>query len=103
MLPHGYTDDLPPDHDYLMKLGQLAVDEIKKTTGETYGVGTIPKLMYKVSGNAIDWTYDEVKVKVSFAVELRDTGTHGFLLPPEQIQPTATEVWNAMQVVFNNM
>jgi len=26
-------------------------------------------------------------------MELRDTGTYGFLLPPEQIIPTGEETW----------
>ena len=28
-----------------------------------------------------------------FSIELRDTGLYGFILPPEQIIPTAEETW----------
>ena len=28
-----------------------------------------------------------------FSIELRDTGLYGFILPPEQIIPTAEEAW----------
>lgn len=103
MLPWGYTDAVTPDHDWMMQIAKTATDEIKRVHGQTYKYGTIPSLMYKVSGNAIDWVYDELRVKASFAVELRDTGTFGFLLPPEQIRPTAEEVWAAMQLVFHKL
>ena len=29
----------------------------------------------------------------SYGMELRDTGDHGFLLPPDQIVGTGEEVW----------
>ena len=31
--------------------------------------------------------------KLIFSIELRDTGLYGFILPPEQIIPTAEETW----------
>jgi hypothetical protein len=35
------------------------------------------------------------------AFELRDTGTYGFILPPEQILPNCVEVWAGMQVMLS--
>jgi hypothetical protein len=32
-------------------------------------------------------------VKCSFALELRDKGQYGFLLPADQIQPVKEEMW----------
>ena len=98
--PHGYTDDKPKDFDYFQRLSKMAVDEIKRTTGATYTYGQIPHLVYKVSGNAIDWSYDVLGIRTSFTVELRDTGHYGFLLPPEQIKPTSIEVWSALKKVL---
>ena len=34
------------------------------------------------------------------SIELRDTGLYGFILPPEQIIPTAEEAWAFHKVVF---
>lgn len=35
-------------------------------------------------------------VKYSYAVELRDTGKHGFMLPKEQILPSGQEAFAAV-------
>ena len=50
------------------------------------------------SGSSADWTYVKLGIKLSFGVELRDTGTFGFLLPENQIIPTAEENFAAMKV-----
>lgn len=36
-------------------------------------------------------------VKYAFALELRDRGQHGFMLPVSQIQPTVEETWAGIQ------
>ena len=43
-------------------------------------------------GNTIDWGKQGHDIKYSYLLELRDNGEHGFVLPPEQIQPTVEEV-----------
>ena len=43
------------------------------------------------SGSSADYTYGRLGIKYSYGVELRDTGEHGFLLPPSLILPTAQE------------
>ena len=43
------------------------------------------------SGNTVDWTYGTAGIQFSYAVELRDTGTYGFLLPAKEIIPTGKE------------
>ena len=35
-------------------------------------------------------------VKYSYALELRDVGQHGFILPASQIRPTGEETWAAI-------
>lgn len=44
-------------------------------------------------------------IPYSFGMELRDTGEYGFLLPPEQILPTAEETWafhvSAANIIIN--
>ncbi|KAH7982467.1 hypothetical protein HPB52_005104 [Rhipicephalus sanguineus] len=43
------------------------------------------------AGSSSDWVYDGAKIKYSLAVELRDKGRYGFLLPNFLIVPTADE------------
>lgn len=43
------------------------------------------------SGVSPDWVKGNFKTPITFTYELRDTGRHGFILPPEQIIPTAEE------------
>jgi extracellular matrix protein 14 len=48
-------------------------------------------------GSAIDWFYHEMRVRYSFQIKLRDTGSYGFLLPKENIIPTGEEAFNALK------
>ena len=45
------------------------------------------------SGTSRDWAYGVPDIEYVYTIELRDEGDYGFLLPPEQIQPTVEETW----------
>lgn len=47
-------------------------------------------------GSALDFFYQDMRVEYAFQVKLRDTGTHGFLLPRDEIVPTGLEAFEAM-------
>ena len=49
-----------------------------------------------VGGGSIDWTYEALGVIYSYALELRDDGKYGFLLPADQIIPCAEEFTDAL-------
>ncbi|XP_049637372.1 carboxypeptidase A4-like [Suncus etruscus] len=54
------------------------------------------------SGSSIDWAYDQ-GIKYAFTFELRDTGHYGFLLPANQIIPTAEETWLGLKVILEHV
>lgn len=43
-------------------------------------------------GAAVDWAYAKGGIKYSYAIKLRDTGNHGFLLPRSDIVPSGEEM-----------
>lgn len=53
------------------------------------------------SGDTTDHYYESEGVVHSYTIELRDSGTYGFQLPPDQIVPTATETWNGLKAMIN--
>lgn len=47
--------------------------------------------------------YDELHPKFALAYELRDTGTHGGLLPADQIIPTAEETFDSVIAILKKI
>jgi len=103
MAPWGWSGALPPDGADQQALGTTALKAIKDTTNYTYTYGTIYNIIYPASGSSADWGYDVPNVKYSYGVELRDTGTYGFLLPADQIRPQGEEIWAATVAIANQI
>lgn len=68
-----------------------AAHAIRTVHGTSFTAGSLCQLTYKAPGNVVDHMYAEAGIKYSYAVHLRDTGTYGFLLPPEWIRPVGEE------------
>ena len=47
--------------------------------------------------NTADWAYDTDDIPCSYAVELRDEGRYGFLLPESEIKPVEEEMFAAFK------
>ena len=55
--------------------------------------------LYRTCGTGMAWLYNiTYPLGTSYTVELRDRGAFGFLLPKEEIRPTATEMLAALKV-----
>ncbi|RUS14000.1 hypothetical protein BC937DRAFT_94488 [Endogone sp. FLAS-F59071] len=98
MFPFGQCDELPPKRDFddLTEASQRATKALRSVHGTSFASGPICETIYEASGSGVDWVYARSGVKYSFAVELRDKGEYGFVLPPEQIIPSGEEVLEAV-------
>ncbi|XP_042226442.1 carboxypeptidase B-like [Homarus americanus] len=93
MTPYGYTNDKPANYDEQYRVAGEAVVALEAVHGTRYQYGNIADVIYMAAGGSIDWAYDSAGVEYAFGLELRDTGSYGFLLPKEQIIPTGEETW----------
>lgn len=100
--PWAWTMDNTNHDDTLINLGKEMADIIEKVHGKHY---TSEKSidLYQCFGIATDWFYSDDASSnnggyrsAAFVIELRDKGTHGFVLPPNQIIPTGEEVFPAI-------
>lgn len=116
LYPYSYTcDTSPPSEENLEELALGLAKAIRLASGEYYEVqsacegaisydvdsvrssGKAHARMESAGGSAIDWFYHEMRVKYSYQIKLRDTGSYGFLLPSENIVPTGEEAFNALK------
>ena len=105
LLPWGFTTSHAPGYDKLKNLADKSNEALYNVHGSRYDVGCIPCMLYIASGGSMDWALGETGIPYSYGMELRDTGRYGFLLPPEQIIPTAEETWafhqNAARLIID--
>ncbi|XP_053327292.1 carboxypeptidase O [Spea bombifrons] len=97
---YGYTTELPRNYNETIKVARMAASELKKKHGIDYSVGTFSKLLYEASGTSQDWVHD-LGIDFSFTLELRDNGTHKFILPEDQIRPTCEETMAAVMTIID--
>uniref|UniRef100_A0A2K6Q446 Carboxypeptidase A4 n=1 Tax=Rhinopithecus roxellana TaxID=61622 RepID=A0A2K6Q446_RHIRO len=102
MYPYGYSAKKAPDAKELDKVARRAAKALASVSGTEYQVGPTCATVYPASGSSIDWAYDN-GIKFAFTFELRDTGTYGFLLPANQIIPTAEETWLGLTTIMEHV
>ncbi|XP_077066816.1 carboxypeptidase A1-like [Siphateles boraxobius] len=101
LYPYGYTRTPAKDQAELHELARKAISELQSLYNTSYRYGSIITTIYQASGGTIDWTYDQ-GIKYSYTFELRDTGRYGFILPANQIVPTAEETWLALMAIMEH-
>jgi carboxypeptidase T len=94
LYPWGYTLLPIPDASDLATMTKLA-ERMQELIRDVHGVTYTPQQssrLYLTAGDTTDWTYGEYAIP-SFTIELRPDSIEngGFILPPEQIQPTFEE------------
>ncbi|USP77665.1 hypothetical protein yc1106_04939 [Curvularia clavata] len=112
LYPYSYScDEEPPAIEDLEELALGLAKAIRVSRkGQTYKVTsacegnvafannkkTVFPRIESAGGSALDFFYHEMRVKYSYQVKLRDTGSYGFLLPKENIIPTGEEMLDAL-------
>jgi len=100
MTPWGYTRTLPKDYNEMERVSNIAVKALYDAGYRTtYRVGPSSIIIYANSGGTKDWVYKTLGTTYTFALELRDKGTYGFLLPADQIMPTGMETFAAIKAM----
>ncbi|CAN8095734.1 unnamed protein product [Discula destructiva] len=112
LFPYSYTCHIePPNLEKMEELALGLAKSIRLFSGEAYSVkpacrGAMAETTHSSGdslqiepsgGSAIDWFYHELGAHYSYQIKLRDTGSYGFLLPPDQIIPTGEEILHAFK------
>lgn len=82
---------IPKDAEDQIEAGLGAARALQMTYGTEIATGRLCNMLYTAPGNVVDWMYKRARVKYSYALHLRDTGTYGFSLPSRWIRPVGEE------------
>ncbi len=103
LYPWAWTPNPCIDGSIYTPLAQDIANVIRSVHGVPYSPGPWYTRLYPSSGVMQDYTYQE-RAAWGFTFELRDTGQYGFLLPANQILPTAEEIFaGAIHLVAANL
>jgi len=107
--PWGYTSANSPDETFLKSVGDGMRAVILSNGGAVYTSQKSIQL-YVTTGTASDWFYDTDATNsnkgyraAGFTIELRDTGSYGFVLPPQFIIPNGQEIVHAVEYFSNRI
>jgi len=92
MFAYGWQEAEVPEVDELNRVSKIGVEALTAVHGTDYEYGSIYEAIYPASGTSVDWGYS-IGVVHTYTLELRDKGSSGFLLPVDEIIPTAEETW----------
>ncbi|KAH8554888.1 hypothetical protein BGW37DRAFT_215498 [Umbelopsis sp. PMI_123] len=87
----------PKDNEDIVEAALHAVKSLKRVHDKQFEIAPVCQSVSETSGDAIEWSYAKQHVKYSYEIQLRDTGSYGFLLPPSEILPSGEEMLSAIQ------
>jgi murein tripeptide amidase MpaA len=102
--PWGYVCTAFPDDSaaHVALAGRVA-DAVAAVEGTRFDYGPSCSTLYATTGDSVDYLHGPGKADWAFTVELRDTGSAGFVLPPAQILGSAKEQWEGMKVMLTSL
>lgn len=107
MSPWGHTRQYSPHYKNIQEpLMKRVSDAIAAVHGRKFTYGSACIVIYPTTGDATDWTYANLGVVHSYSIELRPTvfqDERGFIVPPEQIVDSGSEILNGMIELVRNL
>lgn len=97
--PWGHTVDAPVEDDALSSVAVAAAEAMTAVHATPYDAGQASTRLYLASGMLIDHAHG-LHGAQSLLLELRDRGRFGFLLPADQLLPTAEEAYEGVWEVL---
>ncbi|KAJ6649863.1 Zinc carboxypeptidase A 1 [Pseudolycoriella hygida] len=101
LTPFAYTYEPADNYEQLKQVGNAGADAIRQRYGTNYVVGSSAEVLYMNSGSSRDWIKGIHNINISFTIELRDQGSYGFILPPEQIIPNCLEIFDGLKAIVS--
>lgn len=98
----SYESIRPADdvHD----MAQVAIESLRATgTTTRYSLDAANEMLFARSGSADAFAMHEAGIKYAYTLEMRDTGTHGFLLPASNIESAAREAFEIVRGMVDYM
>ncbi|EON69315.1 hypothetical protein W97_08575 [Coniosporium apollinis CBS 100218] len=104
MTPYGYScTTVSAKNTELQSLARGFATAAQALYGTPFKTGPICNTIYPVNGDSVDYANDVSRAEYTFTAELRDTGTYGFVLPPNQIVPSVREAWAGTAYLLTNL
>jgi murein tripeptide amidase MpaA len=104
LTPYGYScSAVAPNQAEHNSLAAGTGAAIRAIGGTTWTTGPSCRTLYATSGSSTDYIGDVAGAEFSLTIELRDTGSAGFVLPASQILPSGREQWAGMRYLLANM
>lgn len=84
----------------LRDMAEIAVNSLRDLASSgRYSIDHSNEMLDLRSATSTDYAMHEAGIKYSFTIELRDTGTQGFLLSPSYIDTTGLEVFEMVKAM----
>lgn len=86
----------------LRDMAEVAVNALRDLASSgRYTVDNTHEMSALSSGTSTDYAMFVSGIKYSYRIELRDTGTQGFLLSPSYIDTTGLEIYEMIKAMVN--
>lgn len=98
MYPLGHTAsvELVPNVEDLDAIAKATVEALEEVDGTVYRYGNAMTTLYTTSGSSRDHAYGHFNTPLVFTYEMREGPDSIFILPPEQIDINALEVFTSL-------